>query len=97
MSPEQCRGQQVDERSDLYSLGCVLYALLTGQPPFTEGQPLAIMSQHLNAAPAAPRAIRPDVPPELDHLVLEFLCHRHQADLLDKLTHYVRPRAATDS
>ena len=73
MSPEQCQGQQVDERSDLYSLGCVLYALLTGQPPFAEGQPLAIMFQHLNAAPTAPRTIRPDVPPELDHLVLELL------------------------
>ena len=73
MSPEQCLGQQVDGRSDLYSLGCVLYALLTGQPPFAHGQPLAIMSQHLNAAPAAPRTIRPDVPPELDHLVLELL------------------------
>ena len=73
MSPEQCRGQQVDERSDLYSLGCVLYALLTGQPPFAEGQPLAIMLQHLNAAPAAPRTIRPDVPPELDRLVLDLL------------------------
>jgi hypothetical protein len=73
MSPEQCQGQQVDERSDLYSLGCVLYALLTGKPPFGGGQPLAIMYQHINAAPTAPRAIRPDVPPELDHLVLELL------------------------
>jgi Protein kinase domain len=73
MSPEQCSGQQVDERSDLYSLGCVLYALLTGQPPFAEGQPLAVMFQHLNAAPVSPRTIRPDVPPELDRLVLELL------------------------
>ena len=73
MSPEQCRGEQVDKRSDLYSLGCVLYALLTGQPPFAEGQPLAIMLQHLNTAPAAPRTIRPDVPPELDRLVLDLL------------------------
>ena len=73
MSPEQCQGQQVDERSDLYSLGCVLYVLLTGQPPFAEGQPLAIMLQHLNAAPAAPRTIRPDVPSELDNLILELL------------------------
>jgi serine/threonine protein kinase len=73
MSPEQCRGEQVDERSDLYSLGCVLYALLTGRPPFAEGQPMAIMLQHLNATPAPPRAIRPDVPPVLDHLVLELL------------------------
>ena len=73
MSPEQCQGQQVDERSDLYSLGCVLYALLTGQPPFAEGPPLAIMLQHINAAPAAPRTIRPDIPSELDRLVLELL------------------------
>lgn len=73
MSPEQCLGQHVDERSDLYSLGCVLYALLTGQPPFAEGQPLAIMSQHLNAMPLAPQTIRADVPPELDCLVLDML------------------------
>ena len=73
MSPEQCQGQQVDQRSDLYSLGCVLYELLTGRPPFTQGQSLAIMLQHVNAAPAAPRTIRPDVSPELDHLVLDLL------------------------
>ena len=73
MSPEQCQGQQVDERSDLYSLGCVLYALLTGQPPFAEGQSLTIMLQHINAAPAAPRTIRPDIPPELDRLILQLL------------------------
>ena len=57
----------------MYSLGYVFYALLTGQPPFVEGQPLAIMSQHLNAAPLAPRTIPTDIPPELDHLVLEML------------------------
>lgn len=73
MSPEQWRGQHVDERSDLYSLGCVLYALLTGQPPFAEGQPHAIMYEHLNTVPAAPRTIRQDVPREFDHLVLELL------------------------
>lgn len=73
MSPEQCQGQQVDERSDLYSLGCVLYALLTGQPPFADGHPLTIMLQHLNAVPASPRTIRPDIPSELDHLILELL------------------------
>jgi serine/threonine protein kinase/uncharacterized protein YegL len=73
MSPEQCRGQQVDERSDLYSLGCVLYELLTGQPPFTGGQPLAILSQHLYAAPVALRTVRAGVPPGLDRLVLDML------------------------
>jgi serine/threonine protein kinase len=73
MSPEQCQGQQVDARSDLYSLGCVLYELLTGRPPFAGGHPLAIMAHHLNTRPAAPRTIRLDIPPELDHLVLDLL------------------------
>jgi eukaryotic-like serine/threonine-protein kinase len=73
MSPEQCRGEQVDERSDLYSLGCVLYALLTGQPPFAQSQPLAIMHQHVNAVPIPPRTIRLDIPSELNRLVLELL------------------------
>jgi eukaryotic-like serine/threonine-protein kinase len=73
MSPEQCRGERVDERSDLYSLGCVLYELLTGRLPFGAGEPLALMNLHVNVAPAAPRTIRPDIPPELDHLVMELL------------------------
>jgi hypothetical protein len=51
----------------------VLYELLTGQPPFPEGEPIAIMLQHIREEPIAPRTIRPDVPPELDHLVLELL------------------------
>ena len=73
MSPEQCEAKQVDERSDLYSLGCVLYALLTGRPPFQLGQPLAIMFQHLSSVPTSPRAIRQDIPPELDGFVLALL------------------------
>jgi eukaryotic-like serine/threonine-protein kinase len=72
MSPEQGQGLQVDKRSDLYSLGCVLYALLTGQPPF-QGHEYAILYQHVHAAPAAPRTIRPDVPAELDSLVMQLL------------------------
>jgi serine/threonine protein kinase len=73
MSPEQCQGKQVDERSDLYSLGCVLYALLAGRPPFGEGEPLAVMFQHLSADPPPLRTMRPDVPQELDRLVVELL------------------------
>lgn len=73
MSPEQCHGQHVDARSDLYSLGCVLYALLTGRPPFADGPPLAVMSQHLYTVPAAPRTIRPDIPLEVERLVLDLL------------------------
>ena len=73
MSPEQCEGNQVDERSDLYSLGCVLHELLTGQPPFPAGQQLTVMFQHRDTPPAGPRALRPDIPAELDSLVLKLL------------------------
>jgi serine/threonine protein kinase len=73
MSPEQCLGKQVDERSDLYSLGCVLYALLAGRPPFADGQPLALMFQHLNVDPPPLQTICPGVSPELDRLVLGLL------------------------
>ena len=73
MSPEQCQGDPVDARSDLYSLGCVLYALLTGQPPFPSGEPLAIMHQHLYTLPDGPRSLRPGIPADLDRLVLSLL------------------------
>jgi parallel beta-helix repeat protein len=73
MSPEQCEGEPVDQRSDLYSLGCVLYSLLTGQPPFPAGEPLAIMYQQRHTPPASLRVRRPDVPADLDRLVLSLL------------------------
>ncbi|GAA2408611.1 hypothetical protein GCM10010191_16470 [Actinomadura vinacea] len=73
MSPEQCRGEPADERSDLYSMGCVLHALLTGRPPFPPGPPLEVMIRHREHLPEGPRTLRPDVPPELDRLVLDLL------------------------
>ena len=74
MSPEQCAGEtQIDGRSDLYSLGCVLHELLTGQPPFTKGKAREIMNQHMNASPASLRTLRPDIPGDLDTIVLTML------------------------
>jgi hypothetical protein len=74
MAPEQFRAEPLDARSDLYSLGCVLYELLVGSPPFESvTNPAAIMYQHINATPAPARARRPDVPEHLERLTLDML------------------------
>ncbi|HEY7705624.1 MAG TPA: Stk1 family PASTA domain-containing Ser/Thr kinase [Gaiellaceae bacterium] len=73
LSPEQARGAPVDQRSDIYSVGIVLYELLTGQLPFTGETPLEIAMKHLSEIPKPPSALRPEVPPELDMVVLRAL------------------------
>src|SRR5436305_4184145 len=73
LSPEQARGGEVDPRSDLYSLGIVLYELLTGKTPFEGDTPVEIAMKHLSAVPKPPSQLRPDVPPELDKVVLRAL------------------------
>ena len=73
LSPEQARGGEVDPRSDLYSLGVVLYELLTGKTPFDGETPVEIAMKHLSNAPQPPSKLRPDIPPELDMVVLRAL------------------------
>ena len=73
MAPELWDGQRADERSDLYSIGCVLYELLTGLPPFTGDSLTAIMGQHMNVPPIAPREHRAGIPLGLDQLVVNLL------------------------
>ena len=73
MSPEKATGGQVDERSDLYSLGGVLYELVTGRPPFPGDHPVAVISQHINNPPVMPTTINPHVPPRLELLILQLL------------------------
>jgi serine/threonine-protein kinase len=73
LSPEQARGAPVDPRSDLYSLGIVLYEMLTGHVPFTGDTPVEIAMKHLSQVPEPPSKLRPDVPHDLDAVVMRAL------------------------
>jgi eukaryotic-like serine/threonine-protein kinase len=73
LSPEQARGGEVDPRSDLYSLGVVLYELLTGKTPFDGETPVEIAMKHLSTTPKPPSKLRSDIPPALDMVVLRAL------------------------
>jgi serine/threonine-protein kinase len=73
LSPEQARGETVDARSDVYSLGCVLYEVLTGEPPFVGDSPVAVAYQHVREDPVPPSERNPDLSPDLDAVVLKAL------------------------
>jgi len=73
MSPEQAMGQDADHRTDIFSLGVVLFELLTGQLPFQGAHEAAIMYEIVNVDSPPPSAIRPEIDPELDRIVLECL------------------------
>lgn len=69
MSPEQTRGERLDGRSDIFSLGCVLYEAATGRPPFRGPSALAIMHAIATAEPPRPSALRPELPAEFDYVI----------------------------
>jgi predicted ATPase len=73
MPPELMLGQQAESRSDLYSLGVMLYEIVTGRPPFMGDQFVAIISQHINSPPVAPSWHNPEVPQALEKLILQLL------------------------
>jgi serine/threonine-protein kinase len=73
LSPEQARGAPVDQRSDLYSIGVLLYELLTGSVPFTGDTPVEIAMKHLSAVPEPPSHERPEIPRGLDLVVIRAL------------------------
>jgi len=73
LSPEQAQGQPVDERSDLYSIGVVLYELLTGIVPFDHESAVTIALKHVSEAPVPPMQVNPAVPPALDAVAMRAL------------------------
>lgn len=97
MAPEQIRGQQMDHRCDIYAMGCTLYALLTGAPPFTDDKVGVLLKNHLYEPPVPPTARvhgarRAAIPPELERATLRCLAKEPELRLQSMRELVVRRR-----
>ena len=73
ISPEQAMGGAIDPRTDLYSMGVIMYEMATGRPPFSSDTPWAIVRQHIDATPLAPKFINPALPDYINSIILNLL------------------------
>ncbi len=71
ISPEQAKGGRVDNRSDLYSLGAVMYEMMTGRPPYDGESPVAVAIQHINGKPQMPSTLNPNIPGGLEQIIMK--------------------------
>jgi len=79
LSPEQATGDSADARSDIYSVGCLMYELLVGRPPFSGDTPVSIAFQHVSAPLPAPSDINPDIDPNLE-TIIKVALHKNPDD-----------------
>ena len=73
MSPEQARGEKIDHRSDLYSIGVLLFECLTGKRPFTADTTFGLLMQHINEQPVSPRSLNPRASTQLEKVIMRLL------------------------
>ncbi|RJP65374.1 MAG: serine/threonine protein kinase [Candidatus Abyssobacteria bacterium SURF_17] len=103
ISPEQAKGSALDQRSDIYSLGVVLYHMVTGKVPFTADTPIAVVMQHIHAEPPTPKAHNPEIPDWLEAAILKMLAkepeQRYQniSALMRAFKHELRRQPQDDS
>jgi serine/threonine-protein kinase len=78
MAPEQVKGKRGDERTDIYSLGAILYEMVTGSPPFEGANPFIIMNSRLSGDPVAPRARNENISPQVEEIILHAMARLPQ-------------------
>ena len=71
MAPEQVRARTIDARTDIYSLGVIMYEIFTGRPPYMADDPMAILFQHVEGNPTPPRQLKPEIPPAIEMIMLK--------------------------
>ena len=75
ISPEQAKGGRVDDRSDIYSLGTVMYEMMTGRPPYNGESPVAVAIQHINGGAKMPSTINPSIPGGMEQIIMKAMAH----------------------